>query len=104
MSVTAAQDAVAKPGLANIHEGSTGIGVKCVQVGLNMSMNLHLAVDGIDGPKTTAAVRAFQHMMQLPVDGIVGPLTGGQINGWDFAPVDGHNCYYWVPTNYGHQG
>src|SRR5215212_10172169 len=34
-----------------------------------------VAVDGIFGPKTEAAVRAFQQEKGLAVDGIVGPNT-----------------------------
>ncbi len=34
-----------------------------------------VAVDGIFGPKTEAAVKAFQKEQGLPADGIVGPKT-----------------------------
>jgi peptidoglycan hydrolase-like protein with peptidoglycan-binding domain len=35
----------------------------------------HIAVDGIFGPQTEAAVRSFQSSHGLAVDGIVGPNT-----------------------------
>lgn len=36
-------------------------------------------VDGINGPKTIAAVKAFQKKYGLAVDGIVGPLTAAKM-------------------------
>lgn len=35
--------------------------------------------DGIDGPKTKAAVKAFQESGSIAVDGIVGPDTREQL-------------------------
>jgi peptidoglycan hydrolase-like protein with peptidoglycan-binding domain len=37
--------------------------------------NQNIAVDGIFGPRTEAAVKAFQQGAGLVADGIVGPLT-----------------------------
>ncbi|MBN2362135.1 MAG: SafA/ExsA family spore coat assembly protein, partial [Deltaproteobacteria bacterium] len=37
-------------------------------------------IDGIFGPKTEAAVRAFQRNQGITVDGIVGPQTWGKLN------------------------
>jgi N-acetylmuramoyl-L-alanine amidase len=36
-------------------------------------------VDGIRGPITTAAVKAFQKKHKLAVDGIPGPITQGKL-------------------------
>jgi len=38
-----------------------------------------LKEDGINGPKTTAAVKAFQGNVGIKVDGIVGPITTGKL-------------------------
>lgn len=42
-------------------------------------------IDGIQGPLTTAAIKAFQKAFSLQVDGIVGPQTRGklkELHGW----------------------
>jgi peptidoglycan hydrolase-like protein with peptidoglycan-binding domain len=66
-----------------LREGSTGQAVRAVQDQINFRNNRNghtLTVDGIFGPKTGAAVRAFQQGIAFdvggfPVDGVVGPLT-----------------------------
>ncbi|WP_062306528.1 glycoside hydrolase domain-containing protein [Alicyclobacillus sendaiensis] len=55
--------------------GSTGPAVKQLQEDLNKILGLHLAVDGIFGPATQAAVKSFQLQHGLTVDGIYGPQT-----------------------------
>ena len=49
--------------------------VNWVQQSLNQVAAAGLTVDGIYGPKSTAAVKAFQTSKGLTADGIVGPLT-----------------------------
>jgi len=60
-----------------LRSGSTGQQVKDLQKVLNFVLpsNPPLVVDGIFGPKTYAAVTAFQRQNNLSPDGIVGPLT-----------------------------
>jgi peptidoglycan hydrolase-like protein with peptidoglycan-binding domain len=85
----------------SIQYGSTGRGVECVQITLNLALSANLTVDGQDGPLTTAKVKVFQSDFKLKPDGIVGPLTGtAMINylwsigyGFDATP-----CYPYIPT------
>ena len=58
----------------NIKKGSKGTGVKWVQWELNQA-GASLAIDGVAGDKTDAAIRAYQKKKGLTVDGIVGKLT-----------------------------
>ena len=63
------------PGQPTISLGATGEVVRRLQRALRRTPNLGLAVDGIFGPATQNAVKAFQQGAGLTVDGIVGPLT-----------------------------
>jgi peptidoglycan hydrolase-like protein with peptidoglycan-binding domain len=63
-----------------VASGSTGDAVRGVQEefqfrNLSGDPGRGLAVDGVFGPKTTAAVRGFQQALGITVDGIVGPVT-----------------------------
>lgn len=55
--------------------GSTGTAVTNLQKTLNLYGFSAGAVDGQYGPKTTAAVKAFQQAAGIKVDGIAGPQT-----------------------------
>jgi len=61
-----------------IKEGDNGHPVKTLQHLLN-EHGASLVVDGIFGPLTDAAVRAFQQDKGLNVDGIAGPQTFGAV-------------------------
>jgi peptidoglycan hydrolase-like protein with peptidoglycan-binding domain len=57
-----------------VQQGSQGHPVKTLQYLLD-GHGHPVSVDGIFGPKTDAAVRAFQQDKHLTVDGVVGPKT-----------------------------
>lgn len=69
--------------IVTVRLGSVGPAVRAVQDQVNFRNNNNgrtLAVDGIFGPRTAAAVRAFQRAMSVEVpgfaaDGVVGPQT-----------------------------
>jgi peptidoglycan hydrolase-like protein with peptidoglycan-binding domain len=58
-----------------VKSGSTGDAVKMLQKLLKEWGYTPGATDGIFGPNTLQAVKAFQGDLNLHVDGIVGPLT-----------------------------
>ncbi|MGW8256460.1 MAG: peptidoglycan-binding domain-containing protein [Thermoguttaceae bacterium] len=72
------QDQTVKPGiLPELSAGASGNDVKLLQNVLNSKLkpHPHLTVDGVFGPATTKAVKAFQRSNALAVDGIVGTKT-----------------------------
>jgi hypothetical protein len=68
----------AKPTLMLTNPYTTGQSVKDLQTALD-SHGAKLTVDGIFGPLTEAAVKAFQKSHLIPADGIVGPLTWSKL-------------------------
>lgn len=57
-----------------VRQGQTGSTVRTVQ-GLCCARGHTVAVDGVFGPKTDAAVKAVQSHARIAVDGVVGPHT-----------------------------
>ncbi len=84
--------------MQTLRKGSTGPGVRDLQQKLNQVLRPvpPLVVDGNFGPKTDAAVRAFQLKAKLVVDGVVGPKTRAAL---DAAPPTpgGMTMNYAVP-------
>ncbi|MDE7170997.1 MAG: peptidoglycan-binding protein [Oscillospiraceae bacterium] len=67
-----------------LREGSTGIAVSALQYFISIIGQFNsdvpvLAIDGIFGPKTTAAVNAIQGRLGLPVTGVVDQTTWQRI-------------------------
>jgi hypothetical protein len=71
-ALTATEKIVQELGI--VKPGDTGITVRRVQ-GLLIAEGAPIAMDGVYGPATTAAVRAQQNYKHIPADGIVGPQT-----------------------------
>jgi len=67
---------------------ASGSGVAALQVALYARALYTSSVDGVAGPATAAAVRAFQGRAGLPVDGIAGPATRRAL-GWRGRPALG---------------
>lgn len=58
-----------------VSQGARGERVFAIQYLLNQQIGAGLALDGIFGPATAAAVRAFQKKVKVSADGQVGPIT-----------------------------
>jgi murein L,D-transpeptidase YcbB/YkuD len=70
----------ADPGTPTLSEGATGTAVSALQKGLKSYSTQNPAadpgpIDGVFGPRTAAAVRAYQSDRGVSVDGIVGDRT-----------------------------
>ena len=70
-----------------LRNGTTGPGVEDLQKKLAAAGFDPGPLDGEFGPKTQAAVRAFQQAKGLQVDGIVGPETRGALMGQPAQPT-----------------
>ena len=67
-------------GVSNIKNGDKGYGVQILQANLAKLGYYTIAVDGIFGSGTLAAVKKFQFAYGLSVDGIVGKNTSAKLS------------------------
>ncbi|MDC0714515.1 peptidoglycan-binding protein [Stigmatella sp. ncwal1] len=72
--------AASSPSQPTLKLGSSGASVKTLQQALAKAGFSPGAADGQFGPKTAAAVKAFQNAKGLVADGIVGPKTWAKLN------------------------
>ena len=74
--------------IIQVQQGSTGDAVRAVQSQIHgRGDGGQIAIDGVFGPDTNDAVRAFQTLLGLSVDGIVGQQTWNHlVNGYLAAP------------------
>jgi murein L,D-transpeptidase YcbB/YkuD len=74
--------------IIQVQQGSNGDAVRAVQSQIHgRGDGANLAIDGVFGPDTNDAVRAFQTLLGLSVDGIVGQQTWNHlVNGYLAAP------------------
>ncbi|MCB9764370.1 MAG: peptidoglycan-binding protein [Alphaproteobacteria bacterium] len=82
-----------------LQRGSRGGQVSTLQTLLRRHGHT-VSVDGDFGPKTEAAVRAFQKARGLSVDGVVGPRTAAKLNGSPKKPAS-TDLSKWLPLRQG---
>jgi peptidoglycan hydrolase-like protein with peptidoglycan-binding domain len=86
-----------------LRQGDSGAAVSELQQ-LLKAKGINIAVDGVFGSATRAAVVQFQQQNGLAVDGIVGPKTWQALRQDDNAPIQLTNAAsYYEPSNYPHQ-
>ena len=67
-----------------LKRGSRGASVKELQRALKKQGHYKGEVDGVFGPKTEAALKAFQKKRHMTVDGICGPKVASKL-GWNWS-------------------
>lgn len=77
INTTHAEQSLEKPNIESVYGATADI--KEVQTRLKKWGYYTGAVDGINGPKTKAAVKKFQKKYGLTQDGIVGPVTAAKM-------------------------
>lgn len=83
-----------------LRQGATGPAVQALQAALKQKHQYSLAVDGVFGPNTAAAVRAFQAHKGLAVDGVVGPQTWTALTAhFEPLPNTGPGWYRYYTSN-----
>lgn len=71
----AVEEALNGPGMRKAADRNSRDYTRWVQQSLNRTMGVHLAVDGIAGKKTRAALRSFQRRNRLPATGQLNTST-----------------------------
>jgi len=91
--------ATVKPVAAPKPATTAASGTAAIQSRLNAAgANPPLVVDGIPGPKTTAAIKAFQSTHGITPDGIAGPITQAALGmGGAVSTVQPITSYQQVP-------
>lgn len=74
------QVAATDPTRAMLRKGDQGQDVRVLQAALNDKARANVPIDGAFGPKTEAAVKAFQTANGLVADGLVGPATWAKLS------------------------
>jgi murein L,D-transpeptidase YcbB/YkuD len=78
-----------------MQQGSSGDHVRALQWALLLCQGKSdLTIDGIWGPKTTAAVQSFQRSKNLRPDGIYGPETRNALNWYFLATTGTDACWH----------
>jgi peptidoglycan hydrolase-like protein with peptidoglycan-binding domain len=86
-----------------LREGDSGAAVSELQQLLN-AKGISIAVDGVFGSTTRAAVVQFQKQSGIPTDGIVGPQTWQALRRGGNAPILLTDAaIYYEPSNYPYQ-